>query len=414
MTPEQIAELKKTVGEQAAAEIKRVSDEAEQRINTAMADKTKGLMSEKTFSEFKENELKSVNDALQKLEDAMKEQGNKINAVLENQAPASKTFEQFLIEMAPQIKEAKQNGKMIEITATQLKDAGVTSIGGSIQDMGTPPTSPYAPGIGGADLQIFDIVRDPNFVLNQVDMGRTNTSRLAWANETDYQGAPEEVTEGNDKPLTQHKFQVEMSTAKKIAGYITLTDEFDQDLPNFATRVRRMLQEDVIRGWDTAVQTALIAAAKSYEITSLDDSTPYANYWDAIHAMLTQVRKYNFSPNTVAFSPEVEMILNTRKGSDGHYLTPAFAQTLRTISVVANKLGLGNALVGDLKQYKVDVYKEFVLKVGLVNDDLIKNQFSVVGEIRYHRYISDARKKAICHDNLNDVVSQINQAASSI
>jgi len=414
MTPEQIAELKKTVGEQAATEIKRVSDEAEVRINKALDDKTKGLMSDKTFSEFKENELKSVNDALTKLENAMKEQGNKINAVLEKQAPATKSFEDFIIELAPQIKEAKSNGKMIEITASQLKAAGVTSIGGSIQDMAAAPTSPYAPGIGGADLEIFDIVRDPNYILNQVDVGRTGTSRLAWANETDYQGAPEEVTEGNDKPLTQHKFQVEMSTAKKIAAYITLTDEFDQDLPNFATRVRRMLQEDVIRGFDTAVQTALITAAKGYEITTLNDSTPFANYWDAIHAMITQIRKYNFNPTGGAFSPEVDMILNTRKGSDGHYLVPAFAQSLRNTFSVTNKLGVGNALVGDLKQYKVDIYKEFVLKVGLVNDDLIKNQFSVVGEIRYHRYISDSRKKALCHDNLNDIVTAINQASSSI
>lgn len=414
MTPEQIAELKKTVGEQAAAEIKRTSDEAEKRINEAMENKTKGLMSEKTFSEFKENELKTVNDALAKLENAMKEQGNKINAVLEYQAPASKSFEQFITELAPQIKEAKINGKMIEITAAQLKAAGVTSIGGSVQAMDAAPTSPYAPGIGAGDLEIFDIARDPNFILNQVDMGRTSNSRLAWANETDYQGAPEEVTEGNDKPLTQHKFKVEMSEAKKIAGYIKLTDEFDQDLPNFATRVRRMLQEDVIRGWDTAVQTAVIAAANDYDISTLNDSTPFANYWDALMAMLTQVRKYNFTPNTIGLSPEVDMILGTRKGTDGHYLTPAFAPMVDRMKVVANKLGVGNALVGDLKQYKVDVYKEFVLKVGLVNDDLIKNQFSIVGEIRYHRYISDARKNAICHDNLNDIVTAINQASSSI
>jgi hypothetical protein len=414
MTPEQIAELKKTVGEQAAAEIKKTSDAAEQRINQAMEDKTKGLMTDKAFSEFKENELKTVNDALQKLEDAMKEQGNKINAVLERQAPASKSFEEFITELAPQIKEAKNNGKMIEITSTQLKAAGVTSIGGSVQNMDTPPNSPYAPGIGGGDLEIFDIARDPNFILNQVDMGRTGMSRLAWANETDYQGAPEEVTEGNDKPLTQHKFKVEMSEAKKIAGYIKLTDEFDQDLPNFATRVRRMLQEDVIRGWDTAVQTAVIAAARDFNINTLNDSTPFANYWDALMAMLTQVRKYNFNPNTIGVSPEVDMILATRKTTTGEYLTPAFAPTIDRMKVIANKLGVGNALVGDLKQYKVDVYKEFVLKVGLVNDDLIKNQFSIVGEIRYHRYISDARKNAICHDNLNDVVTAISQASSSI
>lgn len=79
----------------------------------------------------------------------------------------------------------------------------------------------------------------------------------------------------------------------------------------------------------------------------------------------------------------------------------------------ANKVVVGNAFVGDLKQFKVDVYKDFVLKVGLVNDDLINNRFTIVGEIRYHRYISESRKKAIVYDSLAQVAASISGTPGS-
>lgn len=407
MNQEELKKLTEEVGKQAAEEIKKVSEAAEQKINAQIESVKTGSMTKAEFEEYKKEALSEVNATLKKLEDVSKEQGNKINTLIANpQSAQRKSFEDFIIEQAPTIKKLKEEGKMMEITATQLKAAGVTSIGNSIQDMTSPPGSPYAPGINN-QLEIFDIMRNPNYVLNQVDMGRTDQSRLAWANETDYQGAPDEVTEGGSKPLTQHKFQVELSTAKKMAAYINITDEFDQDLPAFATQVRRMLQEDVFRGWDSAVQAALITSAKSFEITDLNGLVPNAQYWSALRAMWAQVASYNFVPNSIGINPITGVLLDESKTTQGEYLIPPYFQSFRNVITEANKVAVGNAFVGDLKQFKVDVYKEFVLKMGWINDDLIKNQFTIVGEVRYHRYISDARKKAICYDTLATVQNLI-------
>lgn len=414
MTPEQIAELKTQFGNEAASEIKKQVDAAEIRINDAADNKVKGFMTAAAFDSFKSEELKTISDQLEKLDTAAKEQGNKINAVLEKSAPNSKSFEQFLIEQAPEIKKCRTEGKMMEITGAQLKAAGITSIGGSIQDMTSPPGSPYAPGISNDILNIFDIMRNPNYIVNQVDLGRADSSRLAWANETDYQGAPEEITEGETKPLTQHKFQVELSNVKKIAGYITLTEEFDQDLPTFSTTVRRMLQNDVLRGWDDAIQTAVIAAAQPFSLTQLDGQIQDANLWSSLRAMWAQVVSENFLPNSIGINPITGAMLDESKNVNGTYLLPPYLQKFMDMKTEANKVAFGRAFVGDLKQFKVDIYKDFVLKIGLVNDDLIKNQFSVVGEIRYHRYISDARKKAIVYDNLASIRSQIDGTPHSI
>lgn len=413
MTPEELKEFSTKFGAEAATEIKSQMKEAETRLNEKFNDVAKGLMKQEEFENFKKEELGKVNTMLEKLESASRDQGNKINQLLEQAAPGSKSLETFMEELKPKIEDVRTSGKFMEFTGAQLKAAGITSIGNSIQAMTSAPTSPYAPGIGGSDLEIFDIIRNPNFILNRVDFGRTNQSRLAWANETDYQGAPAGVLEGGSKPFTQHKFQVETSVAKKIAGYITITEEFDTDLPGFSTAVRRMLQDDVIRVFDDTIQTDVRNASRPFEITDFNGQIADAQMYDGIGAMLAQVATYNFIANTIALHPVTNWKMMMGKTTYGEYLTPPFLQQIQGLLAQATKINAGYAMVGDFSQYKVDIYKDFVLKVGWINDDFIKNQFAVVGEVRYHSYISDARKKALCYANPQYVANALDGTPKS-
>lgn len=414
MTPEELKQIEQTFGKQAKEEIALAVKTAEDRINGKYDSVITGSMSKADFDDYKKNALEEVNTKLAQLDAVQKAQGNKISASLEKASPDSRSLEDFVInDLVPKMKQIKSEGKgFVEITGAELKAAGITSVGNSIQDMTTVPGSPYAPGIGGETLTIFDIARNPNFISNRVNLGRTNQSRLAWANETAIEGTPAMVLEGGLKPLTQHKFQVETSVAKKIAGWVELTDEFDQDLPQFGTAVRRMLQNDVIRAWDDAIQLSVIAAARPYEITGLDDDIVSANYWDAALAMLAQVGFYNFTPNTLAINWLTNVVMKTLKDSVGEYLLPPFVNELSNFLVYANKVANKYALGGDLRQYNVDIYRDFVLKYGFINDEFIYNKFAIVGEIRYHSYISDARKKALVYDSLGRVAGVINGSAN--
>jgi len=419
MNEAEYKELVEKLGKDVADQIQKQAKIIEDTLNAKHADLVKGLLTKEQFDELKkeltENELKGINDQLAKLEAIAKTQGEVLNVMKEHSSGTTKkkSLGDYLEENIAKIAEFRKAGSgFIEVTGAQLKAAGITSIGNSIQAMDNPPDSPYAPGLGGAELELFDIVRNPNFILNRVDVGRTNQSRLAWINETDYQGTPAEVDEGGNKPLTQHKFKVELSEAKKAAAYIELTEEFEDDVPGLATAVRRMLQTDVIRAFDDAVQAAVIAAARPYEITGLDDSISDANQWDALGAELAQIAKYNFVANTVALNPVTMWKIWMQKDNEGRYLTPPFQSIIDSKRVEATKVAEGFGLVGDLTQFKVDIYKDFVLKMGWINDNFIQNKFCIVGEIRYHRYISDNRKKAIVYDNLNDIEAQIDGGGS--
>jgi hypothetical protein len=286
----------------------------------------------------------------------------------------------------------------------------VQSVSGTVQGMDTPPGSPYLPGLGNETLQLFELTRNPNFILNRVNVGRTNQYRLAWINETtdDTQNIVDtNIAEGGLKPQVQHLFKVEMSTAKKAAAWMELTEEFEQDLPGLATAVRRMLQNDVMRAFDTAIQAAVIAAARPFEINGLNGGVPFTTLFDAIGALLAQVGFYNYIPNTVALNPVTDWTMLMDKDANGRYLNPPFLNRINALLVDATKIAVGYGLAGDLAQYNVDIYKDFELRIGWINDEFIRNKFCILGEIRYHNYISESRKKALVYNNLLAVQQKI-------
>lgn len=424
MTQEQFDKMVEAVGEKTAIEVRANVQDAEKRINDKYEALSKGNVTADQWKEFKENEIKQINESIKglgELNETVKTQGDEINKLKQGNSdnPKPKTIMDWFGDNMAEIKKLKDAGQgEIKITGEELRKAGVTSlntkvadvtsVAGSIQAMTTPPGSPYMPGIGAEALQLFDIIRNPNFILNRVNVGRTNQFRLAWINETDYQGTPgTNIAEGAVKPQTQHIFKVEISEAKKAATWIELTEEFENDLPGLATAVRRMLQNDVMRAFDDAIQASVIAAARPYEITGLDGKVPFTTLYDAIGAELAQVGFYNFIPNTVALNPVTDWTMLMDKNSIGDYLNPPFLNRINALLVDATKVAVGFGLVGDLNQYNVDIYKDFTMRVGWINDEFIKNKFAVLGELRYHNYISENRKKAIVYNQLAAIQSKI-------
>lgn len=402
LTKEELKEISDAIGTQTAEKIQGEMKTLEKTLEDKHGEVVKGLITKEAFDALKADMLSPINEKLAKLDEVGKAQGEKMTELIEKYKStpgATKTIEGFIVDMGDEVKKMRDNGGFVTFSGQQLKDAGIYSIAGTI-----PTPSPYAPGIGGAPLEIFDIIRNPNFITSKVDLGSTNQSKLAWINEIDYQGVPAIVAEAAAKPQTQHLFAVELSVAKKIASYIKITEELDDDLPQLGTMARRMLQTDVERAWDDQIQLDVQAAALPYTITDLNGKIQAANFWDAVFAEMAQVGSYNFIPNTVAVNWLTNVLIQAgKKTSQNEYLLPPFANDIKSIMAFANKMAVGYGLVGDLKQYHVDIYKDFYLKVGWINDDLIHNVFAIVGEMRYHSYISSARKKAIVYDSLDAI-----------
>lgn len=418
LTEQQFNDLAAKLGNESATAIKKQFAESEAAINSKIDAVQKGSMTTADFETFKTEELAKVAEKLTSFENILKEQGTVLNALKDNNPAQPKTLEEVLSdpETIKAIKAVQKAGNgVIEIPLSGIivKTAGSTSIGNSIQPMTPPPNSPYLPAAAPLDAtNFFGIIYNPNFIINYVNRGRTNFALLPWVNETSVEGAATQVQEGAPKPLWNTRFKVEMSQAKKTAAMSVITEEFDQDLPGFTTIVQRLLTETVARKWDDDIYAAVIAAATAYNITGLNGQVDDANLYDALRAMIAQVGKNNFNANFAGINPVTGALLEMQKSAtDRLYLTPPFLQRLQGMLREGNKVAEGYALVGDVTQYNVDVYKDMVLKVGFNADDFQRNQFSTIAEVRYHDYISTNRKTALVYDELSRIRALIDSGS---
>ncbi len=415
MNEQQYKELVEKFGKEVADKVAADMKKAEDALNAKFEDFKKGTMKVEDFEAFKKEVIQGLQDNMKALQEITKEQGTVLSTLKENGNEAKpKTLFDVLSDpkVIEQIKAVQKAGTgNLEI---DLKTAGITSIGNTIQPMTPAPNSPYLPVAGPVNASnFFGIMYNPNFIINYVNRGSTNFSLLPWVNETSVEGGAAFVQEGAAKPVWNTRFKVEMSQAKKIAAMSTITEEFDQDLPGFTTIVQRLLTEEVTRKWDDAVYAAVIAVAKAYNITGLNGKVDDANLYDALRAMIAQPGKYNFpAVNFAGLNPVTSALVEMQKSAtDRLYLLPPFLQRIYSILREGNKVAENFALVGDITQYNVDVYKGLVLKVGYNLDDFQRNQFSVVAEVRYHDYISDNRKNALVYDNLDTVRALINSGS---
>jgi|GEM_PF-6407799 len=421
----QAQELFKKQADKFNEQITALKTETQGKVDAAVDQAKKGLISPEQLQEATTKATEELSKTITAQEQILKAQGDKINGLIEAQKkPFSgmEKIEDIFKENTQKLKEIHKAGTgFIEVN---LEGKAVDSIANSIQNMTTPPGSPYAPGISNVPLTVYDILRNQQFVSSYTDNGNTDVSRLAWINETSLTGAPALVLEGAQKPLTSRTFKVEMSTAKKIAAAIQITEEFDQDLPYLSSQVKSLLQLDLVRAFDDQIQTDVIAQASPFDFTTagiggynlgaLKGNIYDATLWDALTAMGLYPRINNFIPNVSLINPITWGKMQMGKDTVGRYNYPSDDLISRINAQIGNKLFPDFALVGDMKQFKVLIYKDFVLKMGWINDDFIRNQFTVVAEVRFHDYISTARQKAIVYGEAKWVAEQLNSSSQPI
>jgi hypothetical protein len=412
-------ELFKKQSDKFNEQITALKTETQSKVDAAVDAAKKGLItteqSDAAIKKATEELSKQVTDQ----ETILKAQGDKINGLIEAQKKPFNGMEMIEDVFKANTKKLKEiyeaKSGFIEV---RLEGKAVDSVANSITGMTNAPTSPYAPGISNIPLTVYDILRNQQFVSSYTDNGTTDVSRLAWINELTLAGTPALVLEGGSKPLTSRTFQVEMSTAKKIAAAIQITEEFDTDLPYLSSQVKSLLQLDLVRAFDDQIQADVIANVTPFDFTTagiggynlgaLKGNIYDATFWDALVAMGLYPRINNFIPNVSLLNPITWGKMQMGKDTVGRYNYPSDELINRINAQIGNKLFPDFALVGDLKQFKVLKYKDFVLKMGWINDDFIRNQFTVVAEVRFHDYISTARKKAIVYGETKWIAEQLN------
>lgn len=355
------------------------------------------------MDETKEGSIKSI----------LKTQGDKINELLaQGKTGKGKSMEDVYLEHKDAIGKVFNRSQGGEVTIS-LKE--VTSIGASTSSSGVP-ANPYFPL--PTDSGVFVDVRKPRlFILNYVDVGATNDPSIMWTEEGTFNLGAAIVTEGTLKPSDTQTAIRRISQYKKVADTLTITEELQKDLPRLYTNFKRLFNDKVDRKYQYQVLGDIIAIAPAYASTPLNGTVANVDNYGAIAAALVQCQLLNFFPDSLFLNPADLWSMNLIKGTNGQYVIPPFV-TISLNGMVYGNLKLevstqviaGNFLLGEAKTFKVEVYEDYTLRIGWMNDDFGKNQFTAVGEIKFHDYIATNEIGGWCYGNFTTVKALLEAA----
>lgn len=310
----------------------------------------------------------------------------------------------------------------------QIKEFIKNKNGGSLEIavkapdvIGTPNIATTAEGVYAASqLNTYDpFLRDDIYLEQYFDVGRTNKPSLPYMTELMGEGDAALVAEGDLKPLIDVDFEIKYSQTKKPAGSMKINDEAADDFPWLLDAARNTLK----RRHDIARQNILLdntdgvrSMASPFNaalLTGIQVQSPQK--YDAICALATAISVQSegvFMPNVV-FINNIDLLeMKLTKDGENNYLIPPFKSAdgaeIGGIRLVARPtIPLGEFIIGDMRNVKLRNYKDYFVTFGWENDDIRRNRFTMIGESRFHFYVSANEARGIISGTFADVITAI-------
>jgi len=417
-TSKEFTELKDAIGKAATPdEVKAVNDKLGV-LEKNITDNAKNYASKDEITKLVED-LKDANAEIKTLQ----EKGTESKVINFHEAAKSALAEKHE-ELKAFMSDRKKGGYFdIEIKAP----AAVTTVNITT---GAVPTN-YA---GSIATGYSPYLRQQIFVEQYLDRGNTNLPSLPYVNESAGEGDAEMVAEGGLKPLIDADFNVEYSTAKKIAGRMKASEEALSDfgwllgaMENTLKRKHDIARQANILNGDGTGQNlkGINTIATPFNPTMLgslvgsmkvEGSTGEANNYDVLAAMYTAIvvqSEGTFMPNVVFVNPIDVLQMELTKDGEGRYLLPPFISedgtTVKGVQIVSQPaITAGTFVIGDMRLLQLRDVWGYTVRIGWENDDFSRNMVTMIGESRLHLYITDNDKRGIIKGAFADVKAALN------
>lgn len=145
---------------------------------------------------------------------------------------------------------------------------------------------------------------------------------------------------------------------------------------------------------------------------------------DVVNSAIVSVRnrrdyedQMQFSPNLVLVN-EYDFLINviSAKTAEGTPLYPnaSVMNSLvigSTVIMPSIDIEAGKIFVGDLKRYFITDYTGFTIRIGWINDQFVTNQFTMVGESRFHAFVKKLDENAFLYDSIDTIKQAITKPA---
>jgi HK97 family phage major capsid protein len=240
--------------------------------------------------------------------------------------------------------------------------------------------------------------------LSSVSVGTIASQRALWIEETDEQGTPIFIGEGDGKTKLSVLYVEKTEAVKKIAVYGKVTTEMMDDLPQLISYIKNNL----MRRLDIKVEDKLISATGTgddpkgmeYYATafsaaaSLALNVPNANELDVIEAIALQVKTAYGQPGTLFIHPATMSKIKLIKDETGRpvwkdYVTISGEMVVSGLKIVeSTAITEGNFVGGDTKAANVLIREEMTIQIGLDGNDFTNNKKTMLVEKRLVQFVS--------------------------
>ena len=239
------------------------------------------------------------------------------------------------------------------------------------------------------------------------------------------EGDAEFIAEGALKPLADAEWKTTKEPVKEVAVRWKFTKRLMNHAPSvvvdFAEHANELMEQSMDDGALTGDGTGnnlegitATGVASAFVVpTQLAEYYTFANIYDVIMAVATQVRLANFKGQLTAVLNTVwEAKMKGIKNADGDYVIAPFVSPdgtkVGSVNVVFNNKFLDtHILVGDLKKFNLVMAEDVTYDEGYENDDFSKNLVSKKLEAFMGTYIKQGDAGSIVYDAIADILTDI-------
>lgn len=272
--------------------------------------------------------------------------------------------------------------------------------------------------------------RNDNPLIQMCSTVSTSSHSYSYTEAEPKEGAFAEVAEGVSKPQIDFLWKNRYVTPFKIAAYETLTDEVVKDVARLQSVAKKFLRDrhDLFKANQiyfgagdgiTAIQGAT-AIGRTFVAGDMALAVAAPNFMDVVNAAITDIYtthnftdEANYMPSVVLINP-VDFYLELVSAKDGNGL-PLYPQAglFNAVSIGGvtikpwEKIPAGKIFVADMSKYNLTNWVPYSVQLGYVNDDFIKNQFTMVGESRFHAFVKNHDQQAFIYDDIATIKTAI-------
>ncbi len=242
-----------------------------------------------------------------------------------------------------------------------------------------------------------------------------------------------QVNEGDQKAQIDFKIETRYAQPFTLAAWEHLSDQSVQDIPGLQSIATGFLKDkhDIKKQrailFGDVTLAALVGATqygRAFVAGAMANGVRFPNFMDVVNAAITNVYTTHNYQDEMPYMPSLALVnpidfylhLVAAKDERGLPLYPTASLFNRVeiggVTILPEEMiPAGKIFVADMSKYNVSDYLGYKVVIGWINDDLIRNQFVIKGESRFHAFVKKLDQQAFIYDDYATILAAITAPA---